>query len=272
MAHDSKVAHQIVLEELYSKNQLIPRIKAEFQKEQKLMEAIENMPLPEDFSLDLMVQMVLHKRTNVPTLVGLLRHYFNSGQETADALLKAVHLDLVDWNPNVEQFITRFTLSNDVQEELDRFQFPLPMIVPPKKVTNNKQCGYLTSRGSIILKNNHHDDDVCLDHINRMNNIPLQVDDVVAVLIKNQWKGLDKVGEGETEADLKKHQRAFEKYDRTTADVMKLLRQEGNHFYLTHRPDKRGRTYCQGYHVNYQGNPWNKAVIAFANEELIDEE
>lgn len=271
MANDKKIAHQKRLEELYSKNQLLPRIRNEFLRERALMQAIAKMPLPEDFCLDLLVQMVLHKRTNVPTLVGLLRRHFNDGQETANALMVAVQLDLVDWNPDVQQFITRFTLSNDVMEDLDRFQFPLPMIIKPPKVINNKSTGYLTSRGSIILKNNHHDDDICLDHINRMNSIPLQVDDVVAVLIKNQWKGLDRVGEGETEADLKKRQRAFEKYDRTAHDVMKLLRQEGNHFYLTHRPDKRGRTYCQGYHVNYQGNPWNKAVIAFANEELIED-
>ena len=41
----------------------------------------------------------------------------------------------------------------------------------------------------------------------------------------------------------------FEKYDRTAKDVIDLLIQEGNEFYLTHRYDKRGRTYSQGYQI-----------------------
>ena len=74
--------------------------------------------------------------------------------------------------------------------------------------------------------------------------------------------------EGETRADFEKRRRAFEKYDRTAKDVIGLLQQEGSEFYLTHKYDKRGRTYCQGYHVTYQGAPWNKAVIEFADQEV----
>ena len=43
----------------------------------------------------------------------------------------------------------------------------------------------------------------------------------------------------------------------------------GNHFYLTHRYDKRGRTYAQGYYINPQGNEWNKAVLEFADKEIV---
>jgi DNA-directed RNA polymerase len=43
----------------------------------------------------------------------------------------------------------------------------------------------------------------------------------------------------------------------------------GNEFYLTHRYDKRGRCYAQGYHVNPQGNDWNKAVIELAEKEVV---
>jgi len=38
---------------------------------------------------------------------------------------------------------------------------------------------------------------------------------------------------------------------------------------LTHKYDKRGRCYSQGYHVNPQGNDWNKAVIEFAEKEPV---
>jgi DNA-directed RNA polymerase len=44
----------------------------------------------------------------------------------------------------------------------------------------------------------------------------------------------------------------------------------GNRFWLTHKYDKRGRTYCQGYHVSYQGNDYNKACIEFADGEPLN--
>ena len=111
---------------------------------------------------------------------------------------------------------------------------------------------------------------MCLDHINRMNRLKLTINQDVVTLVKNQWRNLDKAKDGETREDFEKRKRAFEKYDRTSRDVIKLIQQEGEHFHLTHKYDKRGRTYCQGYHVSYQAAPWNKAVIEFADKELIE--
>ena len=72
--------------------------------------------------------------------------------------------------------------------------------------------------------------------------------------------------------DYQKRVRAFQKYDRTARDVMTMVEVSGNgEFYLTHRYDKRGRCYSQGYHINYQGNSWNKAVVEFANGEVVDD-
>jgi DNA-directed RNA polymerase len=89
-------------------------------------------------------------------------------------------------------------------------------------------------------------------------------------MIKNEWKGLDKPKEDEDYKEYQKRVKQFEKYDRTAKDVMTHLEIADNEFYLTHKYDKRGRIYCQGYHVNYQGTPWNKAVIQFANEEIVE--
>ena len=50
---------------------------------------------------------------------------------------------------------------------------------------------------------------------------------------------------------------------------MSILVNAGNRFFLTHAYDKRGRTYAKGYHVNYQGNDWNKATICFAEGEIV---
>lgn len=272
----AKLDLQLELEHLYSKNQLIPRIKKEFlecEDEDFVSHMKEHGILPE-FGIDLLVQMVLHKRTTLPILVGILRKHFeplaNASQLAADMLLKCAEVDLVTWDDISQRFIMEFDISKDVHEEIARYQFPLPMVITPEPVTNNRETGYLTARGSIILKQNHHDDDVCLDHINRMNTIKLSLDEDTAFMIANEWRNLDKPKDGESRQDFQKRVKAFEKYDANAKDVIGKLLSLGNEFYLTHKYDKRGRTYCQGYFVNYQGTAWNKAVIQLADKEFVD--
>lgn len=269
---DAMTQHQMELERLFNKNQLLPRIRQEFIqcKDVDFRKYMEAKGIPPEFGIELLTQMALHKRADLPILVGCLQYLCNSAQDCADLLYKAALADLVDWSPDLQIFVVKFTISNDVQQELDRFQFPLPMVVAPKEVVHNKQSGYLLTKGSIILRNNHHDEDVCLDHINRMNAIKLTINRDVATMVKNKWRNLDKPKEGETREDFERRRRAFEKYDRTAKDVIGLLQKEGSDFYLTHKYDKRGRTYCQGYHVTYQGATWNKAVVEFANQELVE--
>ena len=272
MTTKSRLKHQKELEHLYSKNQLIPRIREEFIncKSFDFQKYISSCGIPFEFGISLLVQMALHKRASIQVLIGILRYHFDNAQETADMLLKAAESDLVDYDPVTKVFVVNFTISNEVQEELDRFQFPLPMVIRPKRIDDNRQTGYLLSEGSIILKDNHHMDDVCLDHINRVNRVRFTINKDTAAMVKNRWRNMDKPKEGESRDDFNRRKRAFEKYDRTAHDVIDLLIKEGNTFYLTHKYDKRGRVYCQGYHVNYQGNPWNKAVIEFADKEFVE--
>jgi hypothetical protein len=268
--------HQINLEKLYSKNQTVSRIRAEFLDCQELdfSAYIESKRIDVEFGIDLLVQMALHKRCNLPTMIGILRHHFeplaNASQLAADMLQKAVDANLVEWNDRLKQLIVNFDITETVQRDLDRFQFPLPMVVPPRRVLDNSDTGYFTCRSSIILKKNHHEDDVCLDHINRVNRVRFSIDFITARMIANRWRNLDRPKEGESQAEFDKRVKAFEKYDRSSKEVIDKLLAHGNEFYLTHRYDKRGRIYCQGYHVNYQGAPWNKAVIELADKEFVD--
>jgi hypothetical protein len=258
------------LEYLFSKNQLIPRLTAEFSNPDcGFIDYLAKHQIPEKFGISLLVQMALHRRATLPTLVGILKHHMNSAQETADMLLKAAQADLVDWSPDLRLFIVKYVVTPEVQAELDRFQFPLPMVVEPKKIKNNTMSGYLLNNTSVILRDNHHNDDVCLDHLNRMNKIKLTINHRVAKAVKNSWRNLDKPKEGESREEYLQRKKAFEKYDTTAKDVMDVISTESGHFYLTHRYDKRGRVYSMGYHVNYQGNPWNKAVIELADKEII---
>lgn len=264
-------AHQTELELLYDKNQLHSRIRREFIECQEInfTAAMEEAGIPVPFGYDVLVEMSLRKRADVRTMVGLLRRHLNHSQQTADMLLKCVEADLCDYDPNTRQFIVIFEIDAEVQAELDRFQYPLPMVVEPRHIHNNRQTGYLMSQGSVILRNNHTNDDVCLDHLNRMNRVAFEVDTDVAKMVKNRWRNLDRQKPGETKADFERRKRQFEKFDRTVKDVINVLTAVSDRHYLTHRYDKRGRTYCMGHHINYQGTPWSKAITILADKEIV---
>lgn len=264
-------ALQKELERLFSKNQLIPRIKKEFiESDVPFAQVMEAAGIPLTFGFDVLAQIFLHKRADVKTMVGVLYRHLNDGQATADMLMKCVEADLLDYNPNLGQFIVIFEVTADVQEELNRYQFPLPMVVPPKPVTSNNDTGYILGSGSLILNQAPGDDDICLDHINRMNAIRFALDLDTAAMVQNSWSDLDKQREGETKKDFEKRQRAFAKYDQAARHVMAQLTSITNVHHVTHRYDKRGRTYCMGYHVNYQGTEWNKSVVCLADKEMVE--
>lgn len=266
-------AAQIEMEKLFHKNQLHSRIKKEFTDATIDFRAVFNeIGIDQKFGYDLLVQMVLHKRVNLPTLVGILKkHYQGDCQATTDAIEKAVIADLIDWSIPLEVFIVRFDITPDVQEEIDTYQYPLPMLVEPRELTNNRDTGYFTNKDSVILRNNHHEDDVCLDFLNKINRVKLRVNSDSVAFNKNSWKNLERPKPGEDRKEYQKRVKAFEKYDRTAREVHQHLDIAGGEFYLTHKYDKRGRVYSQGYHVNYQGNDWNKSTIEFANGESLDE-
>lgn len=137
-----------------------------------------------------------------------------------------------------------------------------PMVVEPLEVTQNFETGLLTERGSLILgKGNYHEKDICLDSINRFNRVPLKLNVELLCELGEEPKQEFK------EADKRRQWRTFvdESYQ-TYRDLYRL----GNQFWLTHRVDKRGRTYAQGYHISTQGNSFRKAIIEFADEEIIE--
>lgn len=263
--------NQLDLEKIFNKNQLVTRLRQEYDIDE-IKEYCLSKEIPYEFALDLLVHIMIHRRANVPTMVGILNRHFDTKQECADMLLKCAEHDLVDWDDELELFIVRIQVLDTVMNEIHKYMYPLPMVVEPEKITNNTTTGYLSDackRGSIILKNNHHNDDVCLDHINRMNQIPLSVNARVAHFINNKWKDIDKQKPHESFSDYQTRRKAFERYTNTTKDVVDAFVMMGNRFYITHRYDKRGRTYCNGYHINPQGNDWNKATVEFFDKELV---
>lgn len=262
---------QHTLEELFDKHRLMPFIRSELRKEVSILDAIERNGLKESFAIDLMAQMLVHRKCSPDTLVGCLFHHFKDAQVTADEIELCCEADLVDFNTETLMFTTVIEPDAEMQKALDRYQFPLPLVIEPKKLTANDSTGYHHIKGtSVILRDNHHMDDVNLEHLNRMNAIPLALNHTVAKYMSNQWKGIDQPKEGETRQEYNKRVKAFQKYDSAARANMALIGEHTDRMWLTHAYDTRGRTYCVGYFINYQGNSWCKANVEFADKEIIE--
>lgn len=269
---DPLIELQHEIEQLTNKFQLMPRLRDYFgaSNQPLIHQIIEEVGMPTDIVVDALVQIALHKRMVPSSMIGiLLKHNPDDAQWVADTLHVIVALNLIKYDEARNQLIVIYDIPSDLQKELDAFQYPLPMVCEPNTLKTNRDTGYITSRGSVILRDNHHDGDICLDHLNRMNRVPLRVNTMTSSMIANRWRGLDKPKEDEDIRDFQKRKKAFEKFDSTVRLIMRMLYEAGNRFYLTHKYDKRGRTYCQGYHVNYQGAPWNKAVVELADMEVV---
>lgn len=165
---------------------------------------------------------------------------------------------------NNELYIApRYELGRDVLDKIDEYQYLLPMIVEPDKVgAMNRGSGYLTiKQDSIILNNGHHTEFVCPEILNMFNQIPLTLNTTVVTTISNRW---------DIEKQTALGTQAFKKYNKDCMDAYAVIYKHGvNKFYLTHKYDTRGRVYSQGYHINYQGNSYNKAVVELYEKELI---
>ena len=269
---DPLVQLQHNIEQLTNKNQLMPRLRTYFGPEtQPLIHSVINeIGMPVDFATEALLQIALHKRMSPSSMIGiLLKHNPNDGQWVSDALYVLVAIGLIKFDPERNQLIVVHDIPSELQRELDCFQYPLPMVSAPLELKNNRDTGYYTVRGSAILRDNHHSNDICLDHLNRLNRVPLKINTHTAGMIANRWRNLDKPKDDEDLKDFQKRRKAFEKFDSTVRVISRFLYDAGNRFFLTHKYDKRGRSYCQGYHCSYQGAAWNKAVIELADAEMV---
>lgn len=136
-----------------------------------------------------------------------------------------------------------------------------PMVSIPKRLTKNRETVHLTlANESVILRNNHHEGDVCLDVLNLCNSTALRLD--VDFLCKVEEVPNHVLETQEQEEDwIRMKRQSYEHY--------KLMVAQGNCFYLSHKYDKRGRIYAGGYHITTQGSPFKKASIELHKQELV---
>ena len=158
--------------------------------------------------------------------------------------------------------VSRIPLSEKILRFIEESQYLPPMVCEPRKLVNNFSSGYLTHSDSLILgSGNHHDGDICLDVLNIMNKVPLKLcTDLLCQEEESPTFALD-------DGDKRQQWHQFKKQ---SYRFYELLVHQGNRFYLTHKVDKRGRIYAQGYHISTQGAAFKKAMIELADEEIVE--
>lgn len=153
-------------------------------------------------------------------------------------------------------------LPQELKDFIRDSEYLPPMLCEPRKLVNNYSSGYLTHNDSLILGNgNHHNGDICLDVLNKKNSTPLKL--CVEFLSKYEE-------EPNKEFETPEQREQWSNFKRQSYEFYTLMAQQGNKFYLTHKVDKRGRIYAQGYHISTQSTSFKKAIIELFEEEVVE--
>ena len=153
-------------------------------------------------------------------------------------------------------------LPQELKDFIRDSEYLPPMLCEPRKLVNNYSSGYLTHNDSLILGNgNHHNGDICLDVLNKKNSTPLKL--CVEFISKYEE-------ESNKEFETPEQREQWSNFKRQSYEFYTLMAQQGNKFYLTHKVDKRGRIYAQGYHISTQGTSFKKASIELYEEEVVE--
>lgn len=204
---------------------------------------------------------------------------------TTSRQLKAVNL-LIQYTPFIMIDIQKGGeygyLQSEIElepEEKDLFtkqSVALPSLIPLKRLRNNSSIGYRTFNKSALMGGKHHDFDICLAHLNKRNRVCLELDkEIVGRVIAGELGAFNstpkfnkKTAKTETKEEVMARKAAWTDLH---GDLPEKLHAIGsNPFYMAHRRDNRGRTYCEGYHINYQGNDWQKASVSLHKKEFIE--
>lgn len=242
-----------VLETELNKYQLMPFIR---EKVAGIEVPFEEWSEEAKIAKDILAYLLFYKRTSPSVLIGLLHKRFPDIDTCIEVLDHLIDQDYLDYTEN-HQVVTKLCLPKDEEEKLQKMMYPQPMLVPPLKLKRNTDSGYwYAARCCLILRSRYFAEDINLDHLNRVNQIPLQINKAVLHNRLNKPK---------KDLPTVQDRTNWERFVTQQHDI--ALSYENDTFYLTHKYDKRGRVYCQGYHISYQSNDYTNALVEFAHGE-----
>ena len=221
--------------------------------------------------LNILTQTVLIASDYVPLLsicssvsFGLSRYH--DIQTCADVLwlINQTDLILIDVVNDTRYIQSNMELPDELVNRLTLMCVLPPMLVKPRTLRHNKSCGYLTiNKDSLILgdRENYHDECISLDVLNTLNSQAYQLDLDICYKYEKEL-----TGDEPTRSDELTHNKAKEQFE-YFRDVI-----QDKTIFFTHKVDKRGRIYSQGYQFNTQGSSYEKACINLKTKEFVEGE
>ena len=221
--------------------------------------------------LNILTQTVLIASDYVPLLSICSSVSFGLGryhdiQTCADVLwlINQTDLILIDIVNDTRYIQSNMELPDELVNRLTLMCVLPPMLVKPRTLRHNKSCGYLTiNKDSLILgdKENYHDECISLDVLNTLNSQAYQLDLDICYKYEKEL-----TGDEPTRSDELTHNKAKEQFE-YFRDVI-----QDKTIFFTHKVDKRGRIYSQGYQFNTQGSSYEKACINLKTKEFVEGE
>ena len=226
--------------------------------------------------LNILTQTVLIGSSYVPLLsicssvsFGLSRYH--DIQTCADVLwlINQTDLILVDIVDDTRYVQSNMELPDELVNRLTLMCVLPPMTVKPRKLTHNKSSGFLTIKNdSLILgdKENHHDECISLDVLNTLNSQALCLDLDICYKFSREFTSDFDTDTDEYRNQRKTYERAKEQFEFFRDKI------QDKTIHFTHKVDKRGRVYSQGYTFNFQGSSYEKACINLKTKEFVEGE
>ena len=225
--------------------------------------------------LNILTQTVLIASDYVPLLsicssvsFGLSRYH--DIQTCADVLWLINQTDLILIIDDDTRYIqSNMELPDELVNRLTLMCVLPPMLVKPRTLRHNKSCGYLTiNKDSLILgdKENYHDEYISLDVLNTLNSQALCLDLDICYKFQKEFKSEFDKDTDEYLNQRKTYGRAKEQFEFFRDKI------QDKTIFFTHKVDKRGRVYSQGYQFNTMGTSFEKACINLKTKEFVEGE
>lgn len=226
--------------------------------------------------LNILTQTVLIASDYVPLLticssVSFGGSRYHDIQTCADVLwlINQTDLILIEIVGSTRYIKSNMQLTDELVNRLNIMCVLPPMLVKPRTLRQNKSSGYLTiNKDNLILgdKENYHDEAISLDVLNTLNQQAFQLDLDVCYKFQKEFKSEFDKDTDEYLNQLKTHNKAKEQFEY----FRDVIQDKTIHF--THKVDKRGRIYSQGYQFNTQGSSYEKACINLKTKEFVEGE
>lgn len=251
MDYQSQYLEQVMNEITFDKNQLLPNL------ERYYRDLIGDSKSISPMIYKILAYLAIYKRLDNSVLAGLF--YKGSEVNAKKAIAYAngmAKLGLLtkEVSNNKVTYIVALEVPSEEKIRLDKLAYPLPMLVPPKKLgrTDGSIMGF---RKRIMCRHGFNTGDHCLGTIDKANSVALAIEPRVSKACGFRRKN-------GTYDELR---------DKEAKDVENYMIASGNKFWLLHEPDFRGRIYDRGYHIKAQGIEYQKGVLALANKEYIED-